>query len=357
MKILFFIPSLGSGGAERVISNLSNEFVLRDHEVTVALTFRDRRIYPISDKIKVIPIQNYQPGTKTMSEPLRILAIRRIIKENKPDCVISFIVGTNIDVCIASLGLKIPLIISERNDPHNELVGKKIKSLMRRLFYSRADALVLLTEDMKDFYPKKQRERSLIILNPVTTDLPEKYEGEREKKIVSVGRLTKEKNHQMLIDAFALAGLKERGYRLEIYGEGPYEAELKKKIEEKGLEDSVTLMGFSENVYECIKNAAIFVLPSDYEGLPNALLEAMCMGIPSVSTDSPIGGPKTLITNEENGLLVPVGNTEKTAEALLAMVNSPEKAKQMGENAYLLKEKFAVKNIATQWLELIDKIK
>lgn len=354
-KITFCIPSLGSGGAERVTSILANKFAERGYEVSVIMLSHNLCVYPLSDKVRIESLgcdgENKMPSIKRMF--VRWKKIRQAVKKISPDIVISFMSETNIDVCFALWGMKIPVIVSERNDPAVD-PSSKLKKIMRKVAYIKPRGFVFQTPDARAYFSKRIQKKSKIILNPLGKVMPERFDGEREKRIVAVGRLNKQKNFPMLIDAFAEFVNKHPEYILEIYGEGDLETKINGYISEKQLDGKVILKGFCKNVHEKILSAGMFVMSSDFEGMPNALLEAMAIGLPCISTDCPCGGPRMLIEPYKNGILVPVKDREKLLNAMLYMAENPEEAEKMSKNSVAIKERADVDAVVNQWFEIIS---
>ncbi len=355
LKIAICIPSLGSGGAERVTSILANKLVEHGYDVNIVMLTRMLCVYPLSDKVKTQSLDcdgdANMPFVKRFAA--RLKKIRGAIKNLSPDVVISFMSETNIDVCLALLGINIPVIVSERNDPAVD-PRSKVKQFMRKIAYLKPRGFVFQTPDAKSYFSKRIQKKSRIILNPLSGTLPQTHEGEREKRIVAVGRLNKQKNFPMLIDAFSGFVGTHPEYVLEIYGEGLLEEKIKSYICSKNLDGKVLLKGFCRDVHERTNSAQMFVMSSDFEGMPNALLEAMAQGLPCISTDCPCGGPRMLIEHNENGLLVPVNDGEKMLEAMSYMAENPEEAKRMAQNAIRIRERTDVNAITEQWLEMIN---
>ncbi len=354
VKIAFVIPSLGSGGAERVVSNLSNEFFALGMRVSVIMLANRNLYYSLNDGVSI----EYLDCEKDNSLPflkrykLRLKKIKEAVKRINPDVVISFMSETNIDVCFAMRGLKIPLIVSERNDPAID-PASKVKQYMRKLAYRKPAGFVFQTPDAKAYFSKRIQEKSCIILNPLSASLPVPYEGERDKRVVSVGRLNKQKNFPVLFDAFSEFVKDYPDYKLEIYGEGFLEEKLKKYISDLGMDDKILLMGFCKDVHEKTKSASMFVMSSDFEGMPNALLESMAIGLPCISTDCPCGGPRMLITSKENGILVSVKSSAEILDAMKFMAENPDKAASMGKKAQKLREEANVSAITQKWIDYI----
>ncbi len=355
LKIAFCIPSLGSGGAERVMSILANKFVENGYEVSIIMLSHNLCVYSLSEKVHIECLNCDDDGSLPYIKryPLRLKKIRNAVKKLSPDVVVSFMSETNIDVCFALRGMKIPVIVSERNDPKID-PASKLKQIMRKIAYRKPKGFVFQTPDAQAYFSKKIQKRSKIILNPLTGVLPEPFEGEREKRIVAVGRLNKQKNFPMLIDAFLEFIKNHPEYVLEIYGEGVLEEQLKKYIEEKQLSEKVILKGFCKDVHEKTLSAEMFVMSSDFEGMPNALLEALAIGLPCISTDCPCGGPRMLIKPYENGILVPIKDSAKMLEAMEYMAKNPDKAKEMAKNAIKVRERADVDTITKEWLEIVN---
>lgn len=358
MKVVFFIPSLGSGGAERVVSVLTSELARQGHDVHVAMLVNRNLNYPLAQAVSIHYLDcerdNDMPVVKRYMK--RFGKIRRLVKILAPDVVISFMAETNIDVCLALSGMQVPVIVSERNDPALDPTSR-VKQWLRRVAYLKPAHFVFQTPDAKAYFSKRIQAKSSIILNPLSTNLPEPFIGERDLRIVSVGRLHQQKNIPLLLSAFASFVEEYPQYVLEIYGEGALEERIKKRILEMGLQDKVHLQGFCKDVHQQIANAAMFVMTSDYEGMPNALLEAMAIGLPCISTDCPCGGPRYLIRSKENGILVPVGEQERLYEAMCYMASHSAEAIKMGENAVEIRQAANVKSIVDQWQTMMKKVR
>ena len=203
---------------------------------------------------------------------------------------------------------------------------------------------------MKNYFPEKVQKNSVIIANPICVNA--EADSVSKHKIVSAGRLVPQKNQQMLIKVFADFKTKHPEYSLEIYGEGPLREKLQNLISELDLPDCVKMPGNVPNLHECMADAEIFVLPSDFEGLSNALLEAMMMGLPCIATRC--AGCDEVINDGENGLLIDVGDTEGLLQSLIKLVSDPEYARQMGAMGKKESEKFRVNNVIDLWRQVIE---
>lgn len=350
MKIIFVMVNMAGGGAERVISILANRFVKLGNQVAILMTAGDTVAYELDPAIELFCAGSVSGGS--MKKRLeRIKNMRRFLKKNRDAVLVSFGPGTSFFTVLADLFLDHPLCISERNDPaacgHPHL---------RNLIYARADRLVFQTEDAMQSFPEKLRKKGCVIPNPVMEGLPSAFVGEREKTIVAVGRLQPQKNYGMLLKAFARFHKKYPEYSLHIYGKGEMLEELQK--EAQWLQIDAALYGnASERCPELYPFRGMYVLPSNYEGISNALLEAMAIGLPVISTDCPIGGSKMCIQDGKNGLLVPCGEEEKFAEAMMHLAKDREYADALGKEAANIRNSFSEETISQKWLDELSEIR
>ena len=175
--------------------------------------------------------------------------------------------------------------------------------------------------------------------------------GIRCPVIVTDSRLNKQKNLGMLIEAFSKICSSHPEYTVEIFGRGEEEENLKRKAEEFSVADKVIFKGFSSNIYEDIRDCAIYVCSSDYEGISNALLEALGMGLPTISTDCPVGGSRLLIENDVNGILIDVGDVDSLSKQIDRLICNPDLAEKLSENAVRVRDKYATEKIAQMWID------
>lgn len=348
MKICFIIPSMTGGGAERVTANLANRLDEMGHEVKILMTASDDVAYTLRDGINVTQIGQRTHGS-LMGRVQRIFTLRRIFKENRDTVYVSMPTDTNMFAIMASLFLPVNLIISERNDPNR--YGHQG---LRNFLYRFAKKMVFQTEDARDCYSKRLQKVGRIIPNPICADHLEVFLGERSKRFVVVGRLEPQKNHKLLLEAYATVAKQDKEYDLYLYGKGGLEEELKDLCVRLGIENRVHFEGFCPDVHKQTADAAAYVLSSDYEGISNSLLEAMAMGMPVISTDCPIGGSRMLIDNKKNGLLIPVGDKEALADAMKYIIDNPLAAAQMGQEASKVKERFSIQAIAEEWIRYME---
>ena len=353
MKISFVADQMRSGGAERVVANLSSEFVSLGHTVNIIMVneFEGRSFYTLDDRVVLVPVRK---GSKESSVIEKISLLRRIIKEICPDILISFQNHIHVFTFFAAFGLSVPHIVSERNDP-KQYPKDKLTRMLRSLIFKKASGCVFQTENAKSFFPDKVQRKSVVIPNPVVLMCEPLKPLKREKQIAAVGRLTAQKNYDLMLRAFALFSKKVPGFDLVICGEGEMRRHIESIADELGLSDKVKLVGHIENPHEIVRCSSAFVLSSDFEGMPNALLEAMALGVPAVSTDCPCGGPAEVIIDGKNGLLVPVGDEKAMAEAIALIVGNPEFSSNLSENASVIRREFSIKSIAEKWISYLKK--
>lgn len=358
-RILFYIDSLRVGGAQRVMSNLICYFAECGYEVLLVNDYIDLSSdifsYSVPSSVKRLYLRNNLEGNKYIKNIERIIRLRNIVKTHNPDVMLSFLEKPNKRLILSTLGLKNKKIVSVRNDPFKEYGKSIIRKAIANIMYSFADGIVFQTEEAQDFFINKIKRKSKIIMNPVSNLFFERTWLGLDKSIITCGRLVKQKNHRLLINAFAQIADQFSDYKLIIYGEGPLRDELQKISNELGLHDRIILAGNCEGIPEILQKAELFVLTSDYEGLPNALMEALAVGVPCISTDCPCGGPKMLIQSGINGLLTKCGDEKMLAEKMRFILSNKEQAKQLGDSARELSKKYSPRIIYKTWEEYIFK--
>ena len=358
MKILFYIGTITStGGAERVLTNLANEFSkIKNYEVLFAENFYSDKGYPINKNILRFGFEKIESKKNFLIKNLkRVYLLRKLVRHEQPNVLITFMNENNCRAIVATLGLKTRVVISVRNDPNYEC-GRGLKGLISKLLYRFADGIVFQTEDAKHWFPESIQKKSRIILNQVDKSFYNVEYEETRKDIVTTGRFALQKNHKMLIKAFAkIADSIEDN--LIIFGDGDLREDYEQLITSYNLQSRILLPGAVNDVPSAIKSAKLFVMSSNYEGLPNSLMEAMALGIPCISTDCPCGGPKMLIQNGENGLLTPVGNADVLALNMKRVLLDKELAKKMGYNAAKTAKLFYPSVVFEEWEKYIEKIR
>ena len=346
-KVVFVTGSMRRGGAERVISIIANELVKRNWEVHIVTLLFGLIGYKLNPDINVIDI-SIEKRNQVLDTPRLIRTMRRIVKDISPDAVVSFMLTINIVTWLATRFMRVKFIPSERNDPST---GRgKIKHWLSCRAYAASYKTVFQTERAKGFYSKKIQSNGIIIPNPIQVD--NCCNVERKHKIVSVGRLEVQKNRRLLIESFSDIHRMHPEYSLHIYGEGSQEAELRHLIIDLDIGDCVILHGNVNDVQHQIADAEMFVLSSDYEGLSNALLEAMMMGLPCISTNC--AGADEAIENEVNGLIIPTRDRQAMTEAIEKLISNKDMRIEFARKAIDHSRKFLVTNVVDQWEKLIQ---
>lgn len=344
-----------AGGAERVIAQLANIFCDRGIETIIATLDNEEIFYRLDERIMIHPIGR-QSARAYVDKFKRYRALRQYIIKEKPDIVLAMPEEIGIFVIPALLGTKVPVVVSERNNPY-VMPWKKVTRLMRRLFYPFAAGFIFQTKQAAGFFSPRIRSRGIILPNPLDLGrIPEPHRGERRKEIVGAGRLEKQKNFELLIKAFARFYENHGDYKLTIYGEGRQRKELEDLAAALLPKDACSLPGNTTELLERMKGAAMFVLSSDYEGMPNVLIEAMAMGMPVIATNCPAGGPAELIKHGENGMLVPVGDVDRLCKTMQMIAEDAGLADKLGHKAAVIKERLDAEVVAARWREYLDAI-
>ncbi|MCM3741804.1 glycosyltransferase [Oceanobacillus luteolus] len=351
---MFVIGVLSNGGAERVISVLANSFIRMGYEVDIITIYGSKNDYINDDRIHIHPL-SIGPNNKLSRFIQIIYQMRKIIKKRRPNILISFVAIINIYTIIANLFNNTKLIVSERNDPYQNPENKYIRKL-RDFLYVFCDGYVFQTPDAMKYFPLNIQKKGVIIPNPIKEGLPRWNNENTEKTIITACRLVKQKNIPMLLNAFAKLKKEFPDYKLKIFGIGELHKQIQKNINELGLTKDVILPGFSNNIHEEMVKSSLFVISSNYEGISNSMLEALAIGIPVVSTDSPIGGARMFIRHEQNGMLTEVGNTEEFYEAMKKVISDKKLANELSLNSREIREILSSEVISNKWLEYIQKI-
>lgn len=358
-RIGFLIPSLSPGGAERVIVSLANKFSCR-YDVFLIVFYKSETVYSLNENVVLIFLeQEYTPSISFFSaiknNTRYLKKIIKIVKNYHINLLVGFTTNVNILTVIASIWLRIPNIISERNNPE-VYIPNALWKFLRNLLYPFTNLLIVQTEFIKEFYKRIISENKIeIVSNPLnesSLSLRKEY-CNRENVILTVGRLDANKNQKLLIEAFA--NLKLKNWRLVLAGDGILREEYQKITDSLRIANQVDFVGNVSSVWEYYNEAKIFVFTSQSEGFPNALLEAMSFGLPCISTDCP-SGPSEIIKNNENGFLIEMNNIEQLENRLISLINSPKLRSQFSVNALSSVERYRMDVIYLQWESLMIKL-
>lgn len=358
MHVALMAGSLTRGGTERVLVTLADYLISQGDTVTVVTQHQVENEYSLNPKATRV-VWELTEGEITSNRVKnfiqRFKKLQNVWKENNPDVILSFI-GKNNFMALLTAPKKRKVAVSVRALPDLEYPSLWMKC-MANFLYRRAGALILQTRDQGIFFSEGARRNAVILKNPINTSfLQEPYEGEREKTIVSVGRIDENKNHRMIIDAFAPLAKDHPEWKLVIYGDGDLRSELLKTVDSMGLSDQIILPGNVPNVAEQIKKTSVFVLGSDTEGSPNSLIEAMCLGLAPISTDCACGGPRELIEDGVNGYLIPVRDTAKMQEALQKLINDLHKIVEISSEAIKTRDIYQPQNVLDEWRDVLKKL-
>lgn len=347
-KIVFLMGGMGRGGAERVVSILSKHYCDMGHSVDICMLLNNENDgYIIDNRVNIIDMSHSNISNTVIKWIRRLKAVRKYIQQCQPNIIIPFLAKTNVILILSLIGINkkvYRIIASERIDPYNV----KYPWILRRIVnysYGKADLVVFQTKRAQSYYSSKIQKKSVIIGNPININI--KKSDKPEKVIVNAGRLEEQKNQKLLIDAFAEVSFKYPQYTLKIFGDGSLRADLQQLIRQHGMQERIVLMGSKKDYLEQLSKAEIFVLSSNYEGLSNALLEAMALGIPCISTNC--AGSDEVIKNEVNGILVPKGNQELLARALEKLISNKKLRKKLSEEGQKVNEYFGINNIINKW--------
>ena len=397
-EVMFVLPVMHGGGAERVAALIANEMHTRGIKVTFVLTsytekqvirtdlsadiplitvpdlldaesaFRKTR-YRLSGLLASALCKPFELLKKPVSADLAKLSLsseyhneiqklKELLTEQQEATVISFLQPSIPITLLAAKHLPNRIILSERGDPRR-LMKKRYGKKFVEKYYQRADKIVFQTKDAKKAYPDNLGEKGVIISNPIKANLPAPYHGERNKYITTFCRISKQKDLPNLLQAFLYVYQNHPDYRLRIIGD-TFNSEGESVLEEitefircNKLEDAVIFEAFMDKVHQAIIRDAMYVNSSDYEGLSNAMLEAMAVGMPVICTDCPIGGAKTTIKNGENGLLVPIQNAKALADAMNRLIEDKELTEKLSCKASQIRDRLSLDKITEKWMQFL----
>ena len=356
-SIIFYIGSLSRGGAERVIVNLAEYFHANDYHVTIVTKMREKVEYDVSDGIdRVIAdiTEEEITGSRLLNLYRRIKKLRNIFKQIHPEHIVSFIGKNNLMAIAASRGLRIPVTVSVRSDPKREYPGRANRILVPVLF-GMAEGIVLQTTQAKEYFNHRIGKKAVILPNPLNYRFIKPfYDGERRKEIVWVGRMDDNKNPKLLVDAFSEICKDYPEWKVIFYGDGDNAEQIKKFCDRQNLGGQIVFAGKVDHVEEKIDQSSIYVLTSKIEGMPNALMEAMALGIAPIATDCPCGGPAQLIQNRENGILIPVDDKQALKQALRELMEDTTLRQKISVKAYEILEKVHPDVVNKQWMDYIE---
>ena len=390
--VVFFIDSLGGGGAERVVSTLSSRLARTGrYDVRIVMMRKVPVAYPPDEGVKLLYAQDLPVGSawgklvrgafdvykrihwgllKPLLQKLGrydafpkfdetafffysryALAYRAYLKQNPGCAALGFLIRSNIAMLMAARGLDVKTVFCERNNPVRPDMPANVMKLRDRL-YRRCKAAVFQTEEERDYYTRLRCDTA-VIPNPLKDGLPQPFAGQRRREIVNFCRLNKQKNIPLLLEAFEMFLRDHPDYTLRIYGRGDEKENLMALTKEMGLEKAVFFEDFAPDVHERIRDAAMFVCSSDFEGLSNSMLEALAIGLPCVCTDCEGGGARMMIRDHENGLLVPVRDPQAMYRAMKEIAENPALGERLSKEAVRVRDELSIEKIVGRWEAMI----
>ncbi len=360
MKIAFLFGSLARGGAERMISYLANDFAQRGQDVAIVTLDNGPAGYALDPRVRHVKLNIAGSSQNIFQSIRRNLAGNRVLKRHldgeKYDVVVTFSLKAAINLMLIH-PLRRPwrVIASERANPRYSKTGR-LQKLLRSWMLRKLDGFVFQTHRVSLCYPEFLREKGTVIPNGLFENVLDLAPGGREQtRIVAVGRLAPQKRYDVLLDAFQRVSGRHPDWMLDIYGEGSLRQSLQARCADLDITDKVVFHGSVPDVPEKLRQAGLFVMASQFEGMPNALMEAMALGLPCISTDCEFG-PGELIENGKNGILVPVGDVDALADAMEQLLSDPAAAQKLGQNALAIRQSHTGARIAGQYYDYIRRI-
>ena len=354
MNILFFATKISYGGGEKVRNWLVKQLYNAGHSVYYVTGKDDETYHNELKKVGLdgmVNVIEHDRSIKYRHFLRYVNNLKRIYSENHIDLLIIF-GGSLVEQLVARrCGLKI--ILSERFfNGFRPFPSRVLKHLQYRI----ADGYVFQTPEASKMYNRRATKIGTVIANPIIDQLPDPIFDNLRNEIVNTGRLCDQKDQATLIRAFSLFRKTHTDYRLIIYGSGEYKERLQTLIDELGLSDCAQIISGLTDISQRINGASMFVLSSKAEGMPNALIEAMSMGVLSISTDCPAYGSRMLIENNKNAVLVPIGDVERMAEEMTRLIDDAPLADMIRHNAVAIRERLNPKKTAKAWVEYINAI-
>ena len=393
-QITLLIKQMVGGGAERVISLLSNSLFEKGFNVTLIVThqpFDEADLHSVNNNVKVVFLEeelnrSFDKLKKVLMLKARLFGkinrlvlrksddqyliekyrirnydkvnwLKKFFSDNSTSIVVAFLYDS-IYLSLLSVTKGNRVIISERGDPQQCLESKTNLAFFRTMF-PKADEMVFQSPDAMKWYRENTNVKGQVIFNPIKQDLPDRYIGERKKKIVNFCRISPPKKLDTLIDAFDEFAELHNDYELFIFGnsdsvEPEYYEFVKEKIDSAKQKERIHLLPALHDIHNEIIDYSMFVSSSYFEGMSNSMLEAMAIGLPTICTDCPAGGARAIIKDHENGILVPVNDAEAMCKAMCEVADNHELAEKLSINGTKLKEELAVDKIVNQWMEIIN---
>ena len=353
MKICFVIGAMNFSGAEKVLSIITDE-LKETQDIHVILLEKENGIESKENGIMLYGVK--ATGSRVKRLENRWKNINATVKKISPDILVSFGYVCNVNTIMSMRGISIPLVLCDRNDPNYD-PRKWHERLLRKLLYPRAQGYVFQTERIRQCFSKRIQHRSSVIPNPIEQPQVRWTQDKAEKKFVTVARLDDfQKDQSTMIRSFAEFVKDHPDYRLEMYGSGPSKEKYEDLIHELKVEQNVKLMGKTSNASEVLSKAQGFLLTSIFEGMPNALMEAMAVGVPCISTDCGGGGARALYDYVQGVSLVPIGDQKAIIREMRKIITDHSYAQGLSNQAIRIVYQLDKEKVSNQWVEYLQQI-
>ena len=355
-KIVFYLGSLARGGAERVVVNLAESLHQDGYRIVIATPKQADEEYEVPDGVSRILVDitdDETTGNRATNLLRRIFKLRRFWKQERPDLIVSFAKKNNFMAIVSAMGLGIPVVAGIVSAAFREYPG--MLRTIANILFPFASGVIAQTPEQRDYFWSGARKKTIILPNAMNPGfIGPVYNGERENRIVAVGRVDDNKNHIMLVKAFEKLADKYPHMAVEIFGDGDARDKLQKEIDARGLTERFILAGHQTDIKAKIETARIFVLTSRVEGVPNAMMEAMARGLVPVSTDFGGGGAHQLITDGKDGFIVPVDDVDAMAKKIDLILSDRELEEYLRTNAIKIQDRLGPKVVHRQWKEYFE---
>lgn len=361
-SVAFHLNCLCQGGAERVVSNLANRFAAEGIKVYVATEWYDENEFELDPRVTRVHVglrEEDEHKSRVTKFLLRVKYLKEFMKEYKPQIMVAFAHRANYRLLMANRGVNLPSVVCVRIDPVRFYNAFSDKVQIKWLF-PKASGAVFQTAEQRAFFKPYLQDNSEIIINPIN----DKYINApdpvmTDKAVVHSARIVDFKNQPMLVRAFIKVHKKHPDYVLRMYGPDSHDGTkeiIEGIIRDNNAADYVKLMGPCNNLEQELSKGQVYAYSSDYEGMPNSLLEALALGMPCISTDCPCGGPATVVNNGVNGLLIPVGDEDALADGICRLIEDRDFAISLGREARKIKEIASTDAIYYKWKSYLESV-